>query len=306
MTGGRGPAGASGVYGGVETGGTWTVCALGSGPEDLRDLHEFRTTTPAETIDRIARFFEEAPVKIEALGIGSFGPLELHHESPAYGSVLTTPKPGWSHAPLAAPLAQRLGVAVAIDLDVNAAGVAEQRWGAGRGLPSVAYVTVGTGIGAGVISGGRPLFGLGHPEVGHIRIPHDRERDPFDGACPLHGDCWEGLAAGPAIASRWGADPRELRDGHRAWELEADYLACGILAIALIGMPHRVIVGGGVAERPGLLERVRARLVELNGGYIESPAFGVEVDDYLVRPALGDRAGVLGALALASDAAARR
>ena len=169
----------------------------------------------------------------------------------------------------------------------------------GAGRSSLCYLTVGTGIGAGLLLDGRPVHGLIHPEVGHLRIPHDRERDPFDGVCPLHGDCWEGLTAGPAIAKRWGADPRDLPDGHPAWALAADYIALGILAIVMVVSPERVIAGGGVMERPGLLPAVRARLGELVGGYLESPLLGEAIDDYLVAPELGDDAGVLGAIALA-------
>jgi fructokinase len=188
---------------------------------------------------------------------------------------------------------------VAFDTDVNAAAVGEQRWGAGLAAPSLCYLTVGTGIGAGLIVGGAPVHGLVHPEVGHLRVPHDRERDPFEGVCPVHGDCWEGLASGAAIERRHRIPPAELPAAHPGWELEADYLALGILAIVCIASPELVIAGGGVMEHPGLRARVRARLADLNRGYLESPLLGREVDRYVVAPALGDRAGVLGAIALA-------
>ena len=187
------------------------------------------------------------------------------------------------------------------DTDVTAAALAEHRWGAAMGVDSVCYLTVGTGIGAGLLIDGRPVHGLVHPEVGHLRIPHDRERDPFPGACPVHGDCWEGLAAGGAIGRRWGVDPRELPDDHPAWALEAEYVALGILAIVLVASPQRVVVGGGVMARPGLLDAVRARLVDLNAGYLETPMMGEAIDRYVVAPALGERAGVLGAIALAKS-----
>ena len=289
----------SDLYGGVETGGTWCVCALGTGPDDIAAEETFRTGAPAETLERIIAFFAAHPPP-RAVGIGAFGPLDLHPGSPTWGHVTTTPKPGWAHTAVAPVIRDRLGVPVRFDTDVNAAALGEQRWGAGRDLPSLCYLTVGTGIGAGIIVDGRPLHGLIHPEPGHLRIPHDRERDPFPGACPAHGDCWEGLAAGGAIARRWGRDPVELADDHPAWALEAEYVALGILSIVTVVSPHRVITGGGVMERPGLLPDVRRRLRELVGGYLDTPLLGDDVDDYVVAPELGDRAGVLGAIALAS------
>jgi fructokinase len=289
------------LYGGVETGGTWCVCAVGSGPGSLIAEEQFPTgEDPKRTIARIASFFERHP-RPAALGIGAFGPLELDPRSPVWGQVTATPKPGWSGAALAPALAQRLGVPVAIDTDVAAAALAEHRWGAGRGAGSLAYVTVGTGIGAGLLlDGGRPWHGLVHPEAGHIRIPHDRRRDPYGGCCPRHGDCWEGLACGPAIAERWGRAAGDLPGEHPAWELEAEYLALGLLSLVLVASPERIVLGGGVMERPGLLERVRVRLGALLAGYPPHPLLGERIGEYLLAPALGDRAGVLGALALAA------
>jgi fructokinase len=164
-------------------------------------------------------------------------------------------------------------------------------------------VTIGTGIGAGLLVEGRPLHGLVHPEVGHLRVPHNRDLDPFDGSCPAHGDCWEGLASGPALAERWHASPRDLPDEHPAWPLEADYVALGVLNIVLVASPHRVIIGGGVLDRPLLLGLIRDRLRELVGGYLDTPLLAGEIDRYLVAPELGDDAGVLGAIALAQGAA---
>jgi fructokinase len=288
------------LYGGVETGGTWVVCALGTGPDDIADEETFATGEPEPTLARIAEFFERGP-RPAAVGIGSFGPVDLDPASPTWGHVTSTPKPGWAHTAVAPVLADRLGLPVRFDTDVTTAALGEQRWGAAAGIDSVCYLTVGTGIGAGLLIDGRPVHGLVHPEVGHLRVPHDRGRDPFAGACPTHGDCWEGLAAGGAIAQRWGVHPRELDDDHPAWELEAEYVALGILAIVLVASPRRVVVGGGVMARPGLLDAVRARLVELNGGYLETPMMGDAIDRYVVAPALGERAGVLGAIALAQD-----
>jgi fructokinase len=287
------------LYGGVETGGTWCVCAIGTGPSDLRECEQFPTGAPAETLERIVGFFRTHG-SLDAVGIGSFGPVDADPTSDTWGFVTTTPKPGWQGTAVATVVRDALGVPVGFDTDVGAAALGEHRWGAGRGLGSVCYLTVGTGIGAGLVIDGKPVRGLVHPEAGHIRVPL---LDDFAGICPVHGNCWEGLASGSALAGRWGRPPEELPDGHDAWPLEAEYLALGILSIVLVASPERVIVGGGVMERPGLLALVRERLRALNGGYLEVPALSERVDSYLVAPELGDRAGVLGAIALAERAA---
>jgi fructokinase len=289
------------LYGGIETGGTWCVCAVGSGPDEISAQDRFATTEPEQTLARIVEFFRDAP-PLEALGVGSFGPVDLDRKSPTWGYVTTTPKPGWQQIAVAPVLAEQLGVPVAFENDVTAAALGEHRWGAGQGVQALCYLTIGTGIGAGLLIDGRPWHGLVQPEVGHLRIPHDRDPEPFAGVCPVHGDCWEGLASGPAIAARWDVAPAELPDDHPAWEIEADYLALGILSIVLVASPERVIVGGGVMDRPPLLGMVRQRLRELVGGYLQTPMLAEAVDSYLVRPGLGDRAGVLGAIALAQEA----
>ncbi|HEY8763309.1 MAG TPA: ROK family protein [Solirubrobacteraceae bacterium] len=287
------------LYGGVETGGTWCVCAVGRGPDEIVREEQFPTTHPRETLARIVEFFRAGPA-LTAIGVGSFGPVDLDPESPTWGHVTTTPKPGWQHVSVAPVIRDELGVPVAFDNDVNAAALGEYRWGAGEGAASVCYLTVGTGIGAGLLLDGRPRHGLVHPEVGHIRIPRD-PGDAFEGTCPVHGDCWEGLACGPAMAKRWDTSPEELPDDHPAWGLEAGYLALGILSIVLVASPERMIVGGGVMAQPALPGMVRRRLRELLAGYLETPALGDAIDSYLVAPALGDRAGVLGAIALAQE-----
>jgi fructokinase len=283
-------------YGGVETGGSWCVCALGAGPDRIEAIEQFPTAEPRETVAGIVDFFERHG-RPRALGVAGFGPIELNPASASWGTLGATPKPGWADWPLGPALHDALGVPVVVETDVGAAALAERRWGAGRGCDSLCYLTVGTGIGAGLLHGGAPTHGLMHPEVGHIRIPHDRGRDPFEGACPFHGDCWEGLAAGPAIAARWGMAADRLPDDHPAWELEAEYVALGILAIVLVASPQRVIAGGGVILRAGLLERVRARLPELLAEYPPGPRIAAD-PGYVVEPALGDEAGVLGAIAL--------
>jgi fructokinase len=288
--------GAAERYGGVETGGSWCVCALGSGPDRLEAMEKFPTGDPRETVGEIAGFFERNG-RPRAVGVAAFGPIELDPGSGSWGTLGATPKPGWSGWPLGPSLREALDVPVVLETDTAAAALGERRWGAGQGCDSLCYLTVGTGIGAGLLIGGVPVRGLMHPEVGHLRLPHDRERDPFPGSCPFHGDCWEGLASGSAIAARWGTAGDGLGDDHPAWELEAEYLALGILSIVLVAAPQRVIAGGGVLQRPGLLERVRARLPELLADYPPGPRIAAD-HRYLVAPALGDEAGVLGAIAL--------
>jgi fructokinase len=293
-------AGGVRVTGGIEVGGTKIVCAVGTGPEDVRAETRVPTTTPRETLERVVAFFAAEAVRtpLEALGVGSFGPIDRDPRSPAFGRITTTPKPGWRDVDILGPLRAALGVPVAFDTDVNAAALAEQRWGAGRGLGALLYVTVGTGIGGGAV-----VDGLVHPEMGHVRVPHDGARDPFDGVCPAHGDCWEGLATAPAIAARWGRPPEALPDDHPAWALEAHYLGLGVTNLVLALSPERVVLGGGVMAREGLYPLVRARVRDLLGGYLVSPALAGGLESYIVPPALGDRAGVLGAIALAQTAA---
>jgi len=275
------------VFGGIEAGGSKWKCAVGTGPDELRAVSTIATATPAETIGEAVAFFDrEGPV--DAIGIGSFGPVDL-----ARGVITTTPKPGWAHTDVSGEMGRRLGVPVAFDTDVNAAALGEHRWGALQGLDVCCYVTVGTGIGGGILVGGTPVHGLQHPEVGHLRIPHDRDEDPFPGVCPFHGDCWEGLASGPAMEARWGRPADEVADD-APWALEARYLALGVLALMAVVSPQRIVVGGGVLNRRGLLELVQRQLDQLVSGYVAVPE--------LVPPALGARAGVLGALALAESA----
>ena len=288
------------TYGGVEAGGTKWVCGIGSGPDDLHAVETFPTTTPVETLERTAEFFAQNG-GVSAVGVGSFGPIDLRA-----GRVTTTPKRGWANTEVVSVLHDALGVPVAFDTDVNAAALGEGRWGAAIGLDTFCYLTVGTGIGGGVMAGGRLVHGLIHPEVGHMLIPHDRVRDPFPGSCPFHGDCFEGLAAGGAIERRWGGPGEDLGDRSEVWELEAEYLALGVVNVICVMSPQRVILGGGVMKQPSLLPLVRTRTRELLAGYVRAPELSAGLDDYIVGPALGDRAGVLGAIELARLAALKR
>jgi fructokinase len=290
------------LVGGVEGGGTKFVCAVGTGPGDVRARARIPTTAPEETLARVVEFFRAHPEPVAAVGIGSFGPLDLRPESSTYGFVTSTPKHGWRQADLRGTLARALGVPVAIDTDVNAAAVGEQRWGAARDVRTALYVTVGTGIGGGVVIDGRPLHGLVHPEIGHVPVARDRAADAFAGVCPYHGDCLEGLASGPAIEARWGVPADRLAPDHPAWALEAEYLARALATCVYALSPERILLGGGVMEQAQLFPLVRARLREALNGYVDSPALREGLDAYVVPPALGADAGVLGAMALAIDA----
>jgi fructokinase len=287
------------LYAGLEAGCTKCVCAVGTGPDDLRACVQFATTTPSKTMAHIVAFFEAYRSDLMALGIASFGPLDSRLASASFGFITSTPKPGWAHIDLAGTLSRTLSLPVAFDTDVNGAALAEQRWGAAQGLETFLYVTVGTGIGGGAMVHGRLLHGLLHPEMGHIRIPHDWQADPFPGLCPYHGDCLEGLASSPALAARWGKPADALPSDHPAWLLEARYLALGLVTFICILMPQRVLIGGGILHQEHLLPRVRYEVQQLLNNYIQVSELHARLDHYIVLPALGDQAGVLGALALA-------
>jgi fructokinase len=287
---------------GIEAGGTKFVCALGTDRGELRAEARFPTTSPEETIEQAVRFLraEQAELgEVAAVGIAAFGPLDLRPRSPSYGHITSTPKPGWANTDLRGSVAQAMKVPVAIDTDVNAAALAEWRWGSAKGLDSVVYITIGTGIGGGVLIHGRPVHGLVHPEMGHILIPHDKGIDPFPGSCPFHGDCLEGLASGPAMEKRWQKRAEALPQDHPAWRLEAHYLALGLTTIICSLSPERIILGGGVMQQGHLFPLIRAEAVSLMNGYVQAEEILGGMDDYVVPPALGDRAGILGALALA-------
>jgi fructokinase len=276
------------LYGGVEAGGTKFVCGTGSGPQDIVRA-SFPTTTPEETIGRAVQFFRERP-PIRALGIASFGPVDLHPGSPSYGHITSTPKPGWSNTDIAGALGRALGVPVAIDTDVNAAALAEARWGAAQGMGDVVYLTIGTGIGGGALVGGKLVHGLVHPEMGHMRIPHDRVADPFPGICPFHGDCLEGLASGPAIEARWGIPAHQLLPDDPAWCLEARYLAAGLVNLICTLSPRCILMGGGVMDQQHLFPMIREEVCASLNQYVAIPEIG--------PPLLGSNTGVLGAIAL--------
>ncbi len=292
------------LFGAIEAGGTKFVCGIGCGPHDV-ETTRFPTTTPEETIARAAAFFRErATAPIEAVGIGSFGPLDLNPDSPTFGYITSTPKAAWRNFDLAGAVREALRAPVALDTDVNAAALGEWRWGAARGLSDSLYVTVGTGIGGGAIVNGRLLHGMLHPEMGHIRIPHDRTRDPFPGSCPYHGDCLEGLASGPAIEARWNAKACDLPPDHPAWALEARYLALALAAWVCTLSPQRILLGGGIMQQRRLFDPIRKEVAALLNGYIGAKELSEGLERYIQPPLLGSLAGIAGALALAEKATA--
>ncbi len=288
-----------GLYGGVEAGGTKFVCVVGTGPDDRRAETVIPTTTPGETIGKVVDFFSGYVDSLSSIGIASFGPLNLDINSPEYGYITNTPKPGWSHTDIPGKIETALEIPVTIDTDVNGAALGEYLWGAGKGVENLVYITIGTGIGGGGMVNGGLLHGLVHPEMGHIRIPHDRKKDAFEGCCPYHGDCLEGLASGRAVELRWGKPAEELPEDHPAWELEAHYLALGIVDIICTLSPGRIITGGGLMKNPSLPAKVREKVREYLNGYIDSPRISDDIDNYIVVPELGEYSGVLGAIALA-------
>jgi fructokinase len=293
------------LFGAIEAGGTKFVCLVGSGPEDMRAETRFPTTTPDATIRNAVEFLRAEQKRqgpLAAVGIASFGPVDLQPRSPTYGFITSTPKPGWANVDIVGAARAALELPVGFDTDVNAAGLAEWRWGAARGLDSVLYLTVGTGIGGGGLVDGRLLHGLVHPEMGHIRIPHDLTADPFPGACPFHGDCLEGLASGPAMRARWQQGAEDLPDDHEAWPLEARYLALAVVNFVCTLSPQRIVIGGGVMSHSPLLGMIRAQVVELLNNYVRAPEVIEQINEYIVAPALAARAGVLGGLALAERA----
>jgi len=285
------------LFGGIEAGGTKFVCAVGTGPGDIQAESRFPTTTPEETIRQAIAFFRQQKA-VKAIGIASFGPVDPNPQSPTFGYVTSTPKPYWGQTDLVGPIKQALQVPVGFDTDVNGAALSEYRWGAGQGLENIIYLTIGTGIGGGAIINGQLLHGLLHPEMGHMRLPHDLQADPFPGSCPYHGDCWEGMTAGPAMERRWGQRAENLPLDHPAWDLEAYYIALGLMNLICTMSPQRIIIGGGVMAQAHLFPLVRQKVVTLLNGYVQSPTILEQIDSYIVPPGLGNQAGVLGAFAL--------
>jgi fructokinase len=293
------------LYGGIEGGGTKFICAVGTGPGDIRAETRFPTTTPGETLDRVIEFFnlqEAALGRLTALGMASFGPIDPRPDSPTFGRVMATPKPGWSGADLVSTLKSAFDIPLGFDLDVNAAALAEWRWGAMQNLSPAIYLTVGTGIGGGIMVDGKLIHGLLHPEMGHVLLPHDRVADPFPGSCPFHGDCFEGLATGPAMEKRWGQKAETLPPEHPAWALEAHYISMALVDYIVTLSPQRIVLGGGVMQQTQLFPMIHKEVKTLLNGYVQSEQTLERIEEYIVPTGLGGKAGVLGAIALAQQA----
>lgn len=293
------------LFGGIEGGGTKFVCAVGDSKGKILAEIRFPTTSPTETLSRSITFFQEQNAllgPIVSLGVACFGPLDPHPGSPTYGQILPTPKAGWANTNVVETLQKSLQVPIGFDTDVNGAALGEWRWGAARGLTTFLYFTIGTGIGGGAMAEGKLLHGLIHPEMGHIALPHDYAQDPFEGVCPFHQDCFEGLCSGPAMEKRWGQRAETLPSVHPAWDLEAHYIALAMQNFICCFSPERIILGGGVPQQPQLLPLIRQKTLRLLNGYVQSDAILKHMDSYIVPPGLGARAGVLGAIALAQQA----
>lgn len=289
------------LYGGIEAGGTKFICALSSEPPRLDHQVTFSTTDPASTLEQVRSFF--APYvkdgKVKGIGLAAFGPVDVNPASPTYGYITATPKPGWFNTNILSTLRQQLGVPFAFHVDVSGSAIGEHAWGASRGIDPSLYLTVGTGIGGGYLLDGKPLSGLTAVEMGHIRIPHDLKRDPFEGSCPYHKDCFEGLAAGPALTARFGARGESLADNDPFWLLEAEYIASALANYILTLSPRIIVLGGGIMQRAFLYPLIRKRVRELLNSYVREDAILMDIEHYIVPPALGKYSGVLGAIAMA-------
>jgi fructokinase len=300
------------LFGAIEAGGTKFACAIAREGGSLQDPVRVDTTSPRDTLDAVAAYFLDQQARygtLDALGIASFGPLELDPAAAGYGRLLPTPKPGWSGADLVGPLRAALGCPIGLDTDVNAAALAEARLGAGRDATSVAYATIGTGIGVGLVLRGLAVHGRMHPEVGHISLRRDPRDQAFAGVCPFHGDCLEGLASGPAIAARYGRSLSELAPTHPGHDIIGGYLGQLAANLALTCSVDRIVFGGGVMGTPGLLGVIRRAAQQRLNGYLQPACYQEAIDQFIVEPGLGTLSGLTGALLLASgaaDAAGRR
>ena len=281
---------------GIELGGTKTVVAIGTTEGRVIEEMRFPTTLPEETLGIAIEWLHERGTP-ECIGIAAFGPIGIVPKRDNYGRILATPKPGWAGFSLIDAFSNAFPNAkLTLDTDVNAAALAEAKIGAAAGLDDVAYITIGTGIGGGILSGGHLIHGALHPEFGHLKVPR-QPGDDFAGVCPFHLDCLEGLASGPSIAARWSTPAHEIPADHPAWDTQAWYLAHGILSLLAIVSPSRVIVGGGVSQVAGLHRKVHDKLVEIAAGYFPP----VLEPGYVAAPALGQEAGICGAFLLAAS-----
>lgn len=280
--------------GALEAGGTKMVCAIGDENGNILEQVSIPTETPEITIPKLLSFYEGKG--IEALGIGCFGPIDVNRRSDTYGHITTTPKLAWQNYNITGVFKRALDVPVGFDTDVNASVLGEYTWGIGRGLNSCIYITIGTGVGAGIISEGRLVHGMLHPEGGHILL-HRKPEDTYQGFCPFHDNCFEGLAAGPAIEGRWGRKAAELSEERKVWELEAEYIAQALVNYTCILAPERIILGGGVMHQLQLFPMIRSRFGQLLNGYLKTKELE-DLDSFIVPQSLEDKQGIMGALKL--------
>ncbi|MFD0716642.1 ROK family protein [Paenibacillus sp. GCM10027626] len=285
--------------GAIEAGGTKFVCGVGNEEGIIEDRVSFPTEKPEITLANVINYFRDK--QVEAIGIGSFGPIDLDRSSATYGHVTTTPKPGWTGYPFLGTLKEAFDVPFGWDTDVNAAAFGEATWGAARGLDSCVYYTIGTGVGVGVYAEGKMVHGLVHPEGGHI-LTRRHPEDEYAGTCPYHGDCLEGMAAGPSLEKRWGIKGSELGVDHPAWKIEAFYIGQAVAGTILLLSPKKVILGGGVMHQEQLFPLIREEVKRNLNGYVSAAAILEDIDSYIVPPGLGDNAGLCGSLALGLDA----
>lgn len=293
------------LFAGIEAGGTKFVCAICDVNGKITQKVVIPTTTPDETMPQVIKFFQAIHVSspLSAIGIATFGPVDLNRKSPYYGYITTPPKPGWGHFNIVGTLKEAFKLPIGFDTDVNGAAIGEHRWGAAKNLDTFLYVTVGTGIGAGEMVSGQLVHGLIHPEMGHMFIPKLPEDEKFTGVCPFHKDCLEGLASGPSMQKRWNIkSATDLPIDHPAWDLEAKYLAYAFANCVLILSPQKIIVGGGVMKRKELYAKIRVNVRDFLNGYIKHDKVIKDLDDFIVEPGLGDESGICGALALAEQA----
>ena len=287
----------------IEGGGTKFVCGIGTGPHDILETTRIDTTTPTETLENVSHWISKMKVAhgpIAAIGIGTFGPVDLNADSETYGFITSTPKPHWQQTDVVSFFKHRFKVPIGFDTDVNAAVLAEYLWGAGQGKDPLIYITVGTGVGGGVLVNGQLLHGLLHAEIGHLIVPEPVNSQAIqrEGQCPFHKSCVEGYVCGPSIAKRWGVKADALPPNHPAWEEVADVMGYALMNLTLSLSPKRIILGGGVMQQPHLIPLIQGKLMQHMNGYLMVPELSHDIDKFVVTPGLGTRSGLLGSLAL--------
>ncbi len=284
------------IIGAIEAGGTKFICGIGNEKGEIFEKISFPTETPEITLSKVIDFFKNK--NIEKLGVGFFGPIDLNPNSSTYGYVTKTPKLSWIDYDVLGYLKKYIHVPIFLDTDVNGAALGEATWGSAKDIKNCLYLTIGTGIGGGALVSGKLIHGMLHPEMGHILVKRHPE-DKYEGKCPFHKDCLEGLASGPAIEARWGVKGYELPENHMAWDLEAYYIAQGLMNFILTLSPEKIILGGGVMKQKHLFPKIRKNVIELLQGYLHTNQILKDIDNYIVYPELNEEAGLLGALALA-------